>query len=224
MTLARDPDFSSGVFASKEITALASWEYCSALRVYEPRGPRFEEGSSHTFELAIENYLHFESSVSAAAAAAGLELVHDSIDNEVYWFGRANVVRLRINVHQPGESSDLARDQLQDLDSKALAAGKSGHALSRHGADTTVEEQYIRAVTGLTPDGVQHTQRVSSSRFLSNELQLNAIERARAESLATGELALDIAFDSVTGEGFSRYGATYQHTRHVRVSIVTELC
>lgn len=74
----------------------------------------------------------------------------------------------------------LARLELQDLDAEALAAGNRGHAFSRHGADAALEEQYIRAVTGLTPDGVQEASRFSSSRFLSNEDQLDAINQARS--------------------------------------------
>ena len=116
----------------------------------------------------------------------------------------------------------LARLELQDLDAEALAAGNSGHAFSRHGADTTLEEQYIRAVTGLTPDGVQEFRRFSSSRFLSNEDQLDAINQARslfeqAQASGLSTVEFNIPFRRTIGEGFNRFGTSYQQTSYARV-------
>jgi RHS repeat-associated protein len=52
------------------------------------------------------------------------------------------------------------------------------HFLSRHGAGTTMESQFTRATTGLTPDLVQKGA-VNSSKFLSNKIQLEVLEKAK---------------------------------------------
>lgn len=74
----------------------------------------------------------------------------------------------------------------------------------------------------MTPDGVQDELIVSASRFVSNEQQLRAIDLARIQSeeaiaAGTNQSAFNISFDGVIGEGFGRYGTTYQQTRVVRV-------
>jgi hypothetical protein len=51
------------------------------------------------------------------------------------------------------------------------------HFVSRHGAQTTIEQQFDRATTGLTPDGAHQTIR-SASRFFSHQLQLSAVNDA----------------------------------------------
>ncbi len=52
-----------------------------------------------------------------------------------------------------------------------MEASSGGHFLSRHGAQTSLSSQYMRAVSGLTPEGVVLGE-VNASRFLSNDLQL----------------------------------------------------
>lgn len=122
---------------------------------------------------------------------------------------------LSVDVDLAVESA--SRPELQEIDN---AGG--GHAYGRHGADTTLEEQYIRAVTGLTPDGVAEDGRFSSSRFLSNEQQLRAIDEARirfeaAQAAGLADRAFDVTFTELVGEGFSRFGSSYQQTRVARV-------
>lgn len=57
------------------------------------------------------------------------------------------------------------------------------HFVGRHGANTTMAEQYTSATTGLRPDGTQFRGRYgpASSRFYSAELQLRAIVDADFE-------------------------------------------
>lgn len=77
-------------------------------------------------------------------------------------------------------------------------------------------------MTGLTPDGFQEGSRFSSSRFLSNQDQLDAIVDARAQfaqAQADGrsDTAFNVPFGRVVGEGFNRFGSSYMQTGVARV-------
>jgi RHS repeat-associated protein len=85
------------------------------------------------------------------------------------------------------------------------AATEGAHFLIRHGAETSLSSQYMRAISGLTPDGVV-LDAVNSSKFLSNQLQLEAIKRVEAEFLATGSSNITIDMGKVVGEGFLKGG------------------
>ncbi len=89
------------------------------------------------------------------------------------------------------------------------------HYFSRHGAGTTLEEQYIRATTGFTPDGFAG-RTVDSSRFLSNQAQLNAVQRADTIYRQTGNTSFSFNFGEVIGEGYAKGGGDLIRTTNVQ--------
>jgi YD repeat-containing protein len=101
-----------------------------------------------------------------------------------------------------GESGDsLAFRQLS-----AMQASVSGaHFLSRHGAGTTLEQQYVRATTGLTPDN-HPGDPFPSSRFYSNEIQLQAARQAEDIYRQTGNPRPRFDMGFPAGEGYMRGG------------------
>jgi RHS repeat-associated protein len=96
-----------------------------------------------------------------------------------------------------------------------LENANGAHFLSRHGAGTTIEQQYIRATTGLTPDGFAG-RLVDSSRFLSNRAQLAAVQRAEAIFAQTGQRSVTFQMSEIVGEGFTRGGGSWVQTTNVQ--------
>jgi RHS repeat-associated protein len=97
----------------------------------------------------------------------------------------------------------------------AMEAGTQGaHFLSRHGAQTTLQQQLTRAITGLTPDGVAG-RAVASTRFLSNELQLEAYEAALA-AYKPGMTKSVIDMGKAVGNGYSKGGGTVKTATSVQ--------
>ena len=110
---------------------------------------------------------------------------------------------------------------LEAIAARALATAESAttgaHFLSRHGAQTTLEQQLIRATTGLTPDGVTGSA-MASSRFLSNKLQLEALNKAKAaytSGLAGKGTVIEMG--QVVGNGYLKGGGTLQTASSVQV-------
>ena len=107
---------------------------------------------------------------------------------------------------------------LESLAARALAreeaAVDGAHFLSRHGAQTTMEQQLTRATTGLTPDGVQKTA-VNSSKFFSNRLQLEALKKAKSAYTGKGSEVISMGRD--VGSGYLKGGGSIQTTTQVQV-------
>jgi filamentous hemagglutinin len=111
-----------------------------------------------------------------------------------------------------GQSSEqYAVTQLERLQ----ASNSGAHFLSRHGSETTIDEQYIRATTGLTPDGVQGPI-VDATRFVSNQDMLDAAMQAIKQYNSTGASSFDFVMGRVIGEGYTKGGANYLVTQNVR--------
>jgi len=81
--------------------------------------------------------------------------------------------------------------------------GAHGH--SRHGAQTTIQQQMTRTRSGLTPDGVQKA-RSDGSRFFSHQDELRVLTDASA-MWTPGTDRLYLRYDHYIGEGYLR-GAT----------------
>jgi RHS repeat-associated protein len=112
-----------------------------------------------------------------------------------------------------GQSSEsYAATQLQRLE----ANSENAHFLSRHGPQTTLEQQYVRATTGVTPDGMVQNFLPDASRFLSNQDQLDAAMIAIRQFNKTGESVIDFTMGKVVGEGYTSGGANYVVTRNIR--------
>lgn len=107
---------------------------------------------------------------------------------------------------------NLASDRLAKLEQSIPGA----HFQGRHGAQTTLQQQYERAVNGIDPITNQVRYRAdgspvtpNSSKFMSARDQINAIERATNIYERTGSKVLaehPIVFKTQAGEGY--YGGT----------------
>lgn len=104
-----------------------------------------------------------------------------------------------------------ARRRLVEMD-----ALNGAHGVPRHGAQTTLEQQFDRATTGLTPDGVLRPP-VNASRFYSYRTQLAALQRAQTIYRRTRVPVVRIAWHEPVGHGFTGYGADLVETFNVRV-------
>ena len=99
--------------------------------------------------------------------------------------------------------------------SKAEGENAGAHFFSRHGANTTIEQQFTRAKTGLTPDGVAGNPQ-TASRFYTNQLQIKAVNRATAIFKQTGNPVFDFDMGELVGEGFKKGGGDYIVTSNVQ--------
>ena len=115
----------------------------------------------------------------------------------------------------------LALKRLQNLE----ASVPGGHFLSRHGAQTSRTDQYLRSTQGILPDTGQvarypngNLKLVDSTRFLSHRDQFNQIERAMLINKRTGQRDVFIKNRNMIGEGFARRTGVYgvQYTSHTR--------
>ncbi|WP_261378211.1 hypothetical protein [Paenibacillus agilis] len=101
---------------------------------------------------------------------------------------------------------------------KQLVKMESGtpkaHYYLRHAAQTTLNQQYTRATTGATPDGFAG-RKVDSSRFLSNQIQLNAAQRAETIYNQTGKSSFTFDARGIIGEGYKKGGGNLVQTTHV---------
>jgi hypothetical protein len=100
-----------------------------------------------------------------------------------------------------------------------MEATSGGHFLSRHGAQTSLSSQYMRSVSGLTPEGIVLGE-VNASRFFSNELQLEAVNMAKSQFAATGKTSFTFDMGRSIGEGYLKGGGrgSYRTTTRVTAS------
>ena len=89
------------------------------------------------------------------------------------------------------------------------------HFFSRHGAQTSLQQQLTRSISGLTPDGVAKGA-VNSTRFLTNEIQLEAYNLAK-NAYRPGMRSTTIQMGKVAGEGYYKGGQTFSTTSEVQV-------
>lgn len=75
----------------------------------------------------------------------------------------------------------------------------------------------MRAISGLTPEGVILGE-VNASRFFSNELQLEAVNMAKAQFAANGKTSFKFNMGKSVGEGYLKGGGagSYRATTQVQ--------
>jgi RHS repeat-associated protein len=93
------------------------------------------------------------------------------------------------------------------------------HFFSRHGAETSLSSQYTRAISGLTPDGVVLGD-VNASRFLTNEGQLNAVNKAKEVYGQTGKTSFTFDTNETIGEGYLKGGGAGSYRTSTQVQAV----
>ncbi|MBS0264009.1 MAG: hypothetical protein JSS02_18885 [Planctomycetes bacterium] len=139
-------------------------------------------------------------------------------------FGRAERTGLGSVAEQvtaPSTTTATLTERLEANAARRLAeiqadAGPSSHFFSRHGAQTSIGQQFDRATTGLTPDGFSGNL-VDSSRFLSHRSQLNAVQAAEEIFRRTGKKVFTFDAGYEIGEGFTRSATDLARTTNVRV-------
>ena len=114
--------------------------------------------------------------------------------------------------------NELAEANAQRILQEMQAQDPRSHFLDRHGAQTTLQQQQIRAQTGINPEGGQGRIPPAATRFLSHRDQLNAIQRAQTinRNSGGGRGAVNTSFDSIIGDGYTRQG-NYITTNQARV-------
>jgi hypothetical protein len=121
-----------------------------------------------------------------------------------------------------GEDTESNSDKLNRLKqsnadnylSQYEASNPGAHQHSRHGANTTMAEQQVRATTGLTPDGISGSP-VDASRFLNHTDELNALQRAETIYRQTGQNRITFTMETIIGEGYLRGGVLSSQTKNV---------
>jgi len=104
------------------------------------------------------------------------------------------------------KSGDVAAEAATARHLEAVEVGfPNAHGHSRHGAQTTLQQQMTRARTGLTPDGAQKAPS-DASRFFTHQDELRFLTDARA-AWTSGTDQLYLRYDHYIGEGYLR-GAT----------------
>jgi hypothetical protein len=113
------------------------------------------------------------------------------------------------NVFQTGEALAARTLFLEEQEA-------GGHFFSRHGAQTSLSQQYMRAVSGLIPDAeAVSLGEVNATRFLTNEGQLKALERAKDLLAKSGKTSGTFTFEMETevGEGYLKGGGAGSYRR-----------
>jgi hypothetical protein len=151
----------------------------------------------------------------------------------------------RGNLNQIGKSVEpieLFSKEESYLDAKLLEMESNSqprtnaHYRGKHGAQTTPEQQYNRAVNGIDPiSGMPETfangnpkPKVDSTRFLSARDQMRAINRAKAiyeQQIQSGKSPQQaifkaeqpIKFSRVIGEGYQRNTGAYGTSKTAQV-------
>jgi len=105
-----------------------------------------------------------------------------------------------INAVIAQNAETFAQNALRSLQKQA---GEQSHFYSRHGAQTTLQQQLQRAQTGMTPDGFQRSP-MDASRFMSHQTQLEAYNRAM--QLSNNSSTQTFQMNHISGEGFLKGG------------------
>lgn len=88
---------------------------------------------------------------------------------------------------------------------------RDAHFVARHGPETSLSAQKIRAETGKTPDG-QQGRPIDASRWASYQDMLDAIQKAQSIHAKTGQTSVTVDLGRVVGDGYLKGGANYLQT------------
>jgi RHS repeat-associated protein len=189
--------------------AKASDFYASAITVGANRGA---EIAMHFGDLLAIGY------ITSSLAFVGKEAISLFVEQKIAQYSSSLVNKqvLEQLISQNIRQQILKSGITAEAKLAAMESGTEGaHFLARHGAQTTLQQQLTRATTGLTPDGVAG-RAVASSRFLTHELQLEALEMAEAAYVpGMKEVTLDMG--KVVGEGYLKGGGAVKTSTSVQV-------
>jgi hypothetical protein len=151
--------------------------------------------------FVARNGIQFVRSVQAARAILEAEQAAGRITT-------AEANALRANLGRFSTAEDTAEAILKQYEA---SAGANAHFLSRHGAQTTVQQQLQRAQTGITPDGF-HGRSTDATRFISHQDQLEAYNIAMQMPVKSNT---PFTMNRVIGEGFLKGGTGQLQTTNV---------
>lgn len=179
-------------------TLKASW---AALMTGETSGILF----THYKNLTISNREEGWVAIKSAGVSIGIQwALHLSLG------GFSNLTKTATSLAEQSAAFQLARLE------KSISGA---HFLSRHGAQTTLEQQLKRATTGLTPEGILKKP-IDASRFLSHELQLKAVKQAEFIYKTTGATSFRFNMGKTIGEGYLKRGNSVVETSTVQAIFI----
>ena len=127
---------------------------------------------------------------------------------------KADVLALRNASQSPaGRNVDfLINERAASVELRALEDNIPGaHFVSRHGPETTLTSQRVRATTGMTPDNIPGRP-IDASRFSSYQDQAEAIQKAQVIYNKTGQTSVTVDLGRAIGDGYLKGGQTYVQT------------
>ena len=87
---------------------------------------------------------------------------------------------------------------------------EGAHFVSRHGPQTTLGQQRLRATYGIAPDNPNKvTYTTDTARWFNSGDMFEGLQRAQAVHARTGDPEIFISFDRTIGEGYLKGGDIY---------------
>lgn len=127
---------------------------------------------------------------------------------------KADVLALQNARQSPaGRNADfLINERAAAAELKSLEGSiKNAHFVSRHGPETTLAQQQLRAKTGMTPDN-KPGRAIDASRWSSYQDMSEAIQKAQILHKKTGQTSITVDVGRVIGDGYLKGGVTYAQT------------
>lgn len=112
-----------------------------------------------------------------------------------------------------GRNADfLINERAAAAELKSLEGSiKNAHFVSRHGPETTLAQQQLRAKTGMTPDN-KPGRAIDASKWSSYQDMSEAIQKAQILHKKTGQTSITVDVGRVIGDGYLKGGVTYAQT------------
>jgi hypothetical protein len=109
----------------------------------------------------------------------------------------------------PSRVEELLFDELKKLEDSISGA----HFVSRHGPQTTLGQQKLRAEYGILPENPSKvTYSTDSARWMSSIDMYEGLQKAKSKNALTGDPEVYIEFDTIIGEGYLKGGEVYATT------------
>ncbi|WP_336943686.1 LysM peptidoglycan-binding domain-containing protein, partial [Acinetobacter modestus] len=186
-------------------------------------------GSKYNVDLQFP--LYFDTSAGRVNSGLPIEFRSPIISGSNTDLSYGEILRQKYGHISIEDRRAIINDRLESIAAQRLDSLEqsipNAHFKGRHGAQTTLQQQYERAVNGIDPVTQQPRYRrdgnlatPNSTRFLSHRDQINAIERATAIYKRTGSKVLaesPIRFGSQAGEGYYGGSGVYDTSLTVQV-------
>ncbi|WP_336916788.1 hypothetical protein, partial [Acinetobacter modestus] len=183
------------------------------------------------YNVNLQSPIYFDTSAGRVNSGLPLEFRTPIISGSNTDLSYGEILRQKYGHISIEDRRAIINDRLESIAAQRLDSLEqsipNAHFKGRHGAQTTLQQQYERAVNGIDPVTQQPRYRrdgnlatPNSTRFLSHRDQINAIERATAIYKRTGSKVLaesPIRFGSQAGEGYYGGSGVYDTSLTVQV-------